>query len=93
MRLSEEARVDTRTLEAGVLKDRGHLFLVGIDRGIGESHDELVEVDGRLPRLDGIGLRAGSILGRDESLRDREWRGGRLIITAAGDGNDQDQCS
>ena len=75
MRLFEEARVDTRTLEAGLLKDRGHLFRVGTDRTLAECRDELVEVAGRLPRLDRIGLRAGCILGRHESLRDREWCG------------------
>ena len=91
MGLAEETRVDTRSLEAGVLKDRGHLFLVGIDRNLAESRDELVEVDGRLPRLDRIGLRAGRIFSRDESLRERDWCSRLLIIPAAGDERDHRQ--
>ena len=90
MRLSEETSVLTRPLEASLLKDLGHLFGVGIDRALTECRDELVEVHGRLPRLDGIGLRAGCILGRDESLRERDGRG-RLVITTAAASDERDR--
>jgi hypothetical protein len=89
MRLSEETCVYTRPLEAGLLKDLGHLFFVGIDRRLlAEYRDELVEVHGRLPLLNGIRLRAGCIFGRDESLRERDGCG---ITTAARDERDRRQ--
>ena len=82
MRLSEESRVDARTLEAGLVKDHVRLFYVKIDREVAECQDEVVEVHRCLTLLDRIGLRPRCILSRDEALRDREWCG-RLIITSA----------
>ena len=82
MRLSEESCVHARALKARVLEERRQLIRVGIDRAIAECHDELIEVDGRLPCLHGIRLRTGCICCIDESLRDRE-RWGRLIVASA----------
>ena len=72
MRLAVESCVQARALEARVLEQRRHLVRVGIDRRIAERRDEGVEVRRRLALLDRIGLRAGRILRRDESLRDRD---------------------
>src|SRR6185369_1643717 len=83
MRLSEEACVHTRPLEAGLLEDRGHLLFVWIDQGWAEDRDELVEVHRCLTRLNGIRLGSRCIRGREESLRERGWS--RLIATAARD--------
>src|SRR4249919_721362 len=89
VRLSEVPCVGTRALEAGILEDRVHLFLVRIDCSVTQSAEEGVQVNGRLAQLDGIGLRAGCIRRRYESLRDRECCGGRLIITTAASERDR----
>ena len=89
MRLAEEAQVLTRSLEAGLPKDLGDLLLVGIDRPLAECRDELVEVRGRLPRLDGVGLRVGRLLGRQEALRRRDGGGRLIVITTA---RDEPEC-
>lgn len=78
MRISEEAYVQTRPLETGFLKDRGHLFVVRIDQSRSDDDDELVEVLCRLTLLDGIILGSRCICGRRESLRDRD---GGIITT------------
>ena len=67
--LSVEACVHARALEAGLRERLGYLFVVGVDCPLVECRDELVEVHGRLPRLDGVRLRPGRILSRHESLR------------------------
>ncbi len=85
MRLSEESRVDARTLEVGLVKDRVRLFYVKIDREVAECQDEVVEVHRCLALLDRIGLRPRCILRRYESLRDRQWCGRLIITTAASD--------
>ena len=83
MRLSVETCVHTRPLEASLLKDRGLLFCVGIDREFAECHDELVQVRSCLTRLNGIRLGSGRIPGREKSLRGRDGRGRLIIITTA----------
>src|SRR6185503_20518831 len=88
MRLSVETSVNARPVEASLLEDGSHLFLVRIDREVAECRDELAELDGRLPLLGGIGLRIGRIFGRQKPLRDREWCGRLLVIAAAGDERD-----
>ena len=90
VRRPEETRVDDRALEAGFYEDIGHLLRVRIDREVAQAHDELVEVDRRLTRLDRIGLRARCVLRRDHSLRQRCGLGGlRVVLTAARHERDQ----
>ncbi len=93
VRLSEEACVDTAgSLDASFLEDCGQLFYVGIEGELADCRDELVEVHGRLPRLDGIGLRAGCILGRQKSLLERDWCGCLVVVTATRDEREHRQC-
>ena len=84
MRLSEEASVLARALEVVRLEHCVDLGVVGIYRVVLECRDEGVEVHCRLALLDGMSFRCGCNCCSYESLRDRKWRGGLLVATAAG---------
>jgi len=61
---------------------------IGVDVHLAECLDELVEVHGRAALLDGIGLRFGCVLRREQSLRERESgraTGLRVVVTRARD--------
>ena len=85
MRLSIESCVLARADEGGIIEDCRDLVPVGVDRGVAERRDEVVIVRRRLARLDRIRLRTGSILHRDESLRELNRRGRLLVVTTAPD--------
>jgi hypothetical protein len=75
MGLSEEAKVHTRPREVGLREGRGHLFLIGIDQGWAQGHEELVEVLGCLALLIGIRIGSRCFGDRRKSLRDRDGFG------------------
>lgn len=78
MRLSEEARIHSRPREAGLLQDRGRLFLVEIDEQVwGDGRHESVEVYGRYTRLNWVRLGSRCIRVGEETLLERDGLGSR----------------